>query len=233
MIARSLLLLIPFTMYLVSTTDGCGRGDLRILEKYWLDEELSELTDMKMAPEVLDIFLEVIHKKEQYRKLQDEIDRLRLTMEKELAEIYLLEKDAYIIEKQNPKLKEENQRKKEKAFSSFKLAYTHMYNDMTKFLRKLLKKLKRRDLSEVHYLKGISHIMSPNDAFFDIKHTSLVLERWKKTVNTLKLVLMNVDRYASKENLKMFTKYKKILDWWIPAVESNAIFLRLESASVD
>ncbi|KAI8793497.1 hypothetical protein BgiMline_003514 [Biomphalaria glabrata] len=217
MIARSLLLLIPLIMYLVCKTEGCGRGDWKVLEKYWLEEELTQMTDMKMPPEAVDEFLKLIYSKPQYRQLQDEIDQFRSIMEKELAK----------------KLAKQNRRKREGMFRDFKHTYTEMHRDMTKFILKLLRRLKRSGPAEAKNLKPIVLILPPNGAFFDIKHTNLVLELWEKTVVALKLVLESIDRYVTKKHLVWFEEQKGKFERWIYVVNGYAELLRKKTTFKD
>ncbi|XP_055876436.1 uncharacterized protein LOC129924594 isoform X2 [Biomphalaria glabrata] len=89
MIPRSVLLLIPFTMYLVCRTNGCGREVWRQTERQWLEEEWTDLTDMELYPNALDKFLTFIYSQPEYGQLQNDMLRLRVTLAEELMKTNL------------------------------------------------------------------------------------------------------------------------------------------------
>nr|KAI8755966.1 hypothetical protein BgiMline_012056 [Biomphalaria glabrata] len=220
MIARSVLLLIPLTMYLVCRTEGCGKDDWRNLQMLWLDDEWTDLTDKRKNMESLHEFIQLLYTKPQYLRLQDAMLQLRLTMEKELLQMHL-------------GIKEANLRIKDEKFKVFKGVLTRMHRDFIMFFQRLPEKLKRRAPTELKEFYRLLAILTPNDDSFDTKDSKLVLEKWQKLASALKLVLLHIESYVAKKNLKWFQEVKKKLDMSIGVVDNHSRWLRVDPTLYD
>ncbi|KAK0058207.1 hypothetical protein Bpfe_012208 [Biomphalaria pfeifferi] len=213
MIARSVLLLIPFTMYLVCRTEGCGREDWRSLLMLWLDEEWTDLTDKTKNMDSLHEFIKLLYTKPQYLRLQDAMLQLRLTMEKELLQMHL-------------RIQGANLRIKDEKLKVFKGVFTMMHRDFFMFFQRLPEKLKRRAPTELKNLFVLLAILPPDDHSFETQDTKLVLKKWQKMFDALKLVLFHIESYVAKKHLKWLQDQKKSLNVMIGIVDNHSRWLR-------
>ncbi|XP_055876428.1 uncharacterized protein LOC129924594 isoform X1 [Biomphalaria glabrata] len=213
MIPRSVLLLIPFTMYLVCRTNGCGREVWRQTERQWLEEEWTDLTDMELYPNALDKFLTFIYSQPEYGQLQNDMLRLRVTLAEELMKT--------------------NLERRTEVFIQFKSFYARMYKTLTRFVLQVPEMLKRNAPTVLINLKFITNILDPNDESFNIDYTHYILDRWQKIENATKLVLLKMGRYVAKENMKWFHNEKGMLEYWFVELSYRARFLKTETTTFD
>ncbi|KAK0058206.1 hypothetical protein Bpfe_012207 [Biomphalaria pfeifferi] len=206
MIAQTVLLLIPFTMYLVCGADGCGREEWRQTERQWLEEEWTDLTDMELYPNALDKVITFIYSQPKFRQLQNDMLRLRDTLAKELSK--------------------KNLERRTEVFTQFKAIYVMMYETLTRFVLHVPEKLKKNAPTVLINLKFITNILDPNDDFFNIDYSNYILDRWQKIENAMKLVLLKMGSYLAKENLKWFQQEKEMLEFWFVQLSYRARFLK-------